>query len=170
MGCDIHMYIEYKKEKSSSWVNFGGKLNPGRDYLMFAIISGVRDYGKEYTMFNPKGLPSDLGGFTNAENLIYISDEVCDCGAEVACTLKSAIEWEKYGQKITYNQGKATWVTHPDWHSHSYLSYDEYKQVVYKYYSFQDRISKLEYKIVLDIMKSFIYNKCSVRIVFWFDN
>ncbi len=49
MGCDIHVFIEYSRkpelEKSTGrrfWDNFGARFNPGRDYLMFALLAGVR--------------------------------------------------------------------------------------------------------------------------------
>ena len=45
MGCDIHLYIEYKNKKvafdgyKDSWHSFGKQINPGRNYAMFALMA-----------------------------------------------------------------------------------------------------------------------------------
>ena len=45
MGCDIHLYIEYKNKKvafdgyKDNWHSFGQRINPGRNYAMFALMA-----------------------------------------------------------------------------------------------------------------------------------
>jgi len=49
MGCDIHLYIEYKSKKTefdgydSGWQSFGKSINPGRNYAMFGLMANVRN-------------------------------------------------------------------------------------------------------------------------------
>lgn len=56
MGCDIHCCIEYKS--SDHWWSLIPEFNPGRNYALFALMAGVRDYGdQKLKLFEPRGLP-----------------------------------------------------------------------------------------------------------------
>jgi hypothetical protein len=73
MGCDIHVYIE--KKKNGKWVPAQGFMDTGnwedgtldvpypdkqlddRDYLLFGFLAGVRDPTNQH--FEPKGFPKD---------------------------------------------------------------------------------------------------------------
>lgn len=61
MGADIHMMVEYLSftghDGAEHWDSFGGRLNPGRDYLFFGILAGVRDEGQ---IFPLRGMPDNL--------------------------------------------------------------------------------------------------------------
>lgn len=81
MGCDIHTYIEYKCHinKEEKWVdgNFYKKnlyfdgidesekeyeiVAPYRDrnYTLFSILAGVRNYADNKTICEPRGVPDD---------------------------------------------------------------------------------------------------------------
>lgn len=81
MGCDIHMYVEYKKKVNDNDVWVDGdyyKFNPyhktdkeepkldrmelygGRNYSLFSTLAGVRDYtDKMIPVSEPKGKPDD---------------------------------------------------------------------------------------------------------------
>jgi hypothetical protein len=85
MGCDIHMYVEYKKEmpikgvQQQKWVSgdyfkhnpykgidyddefFRIELYGNRNYALFATLAGVRDYSE------PKGMPDDCCEFVKKE-------------------------------------------------------------------------------------------------------
>lgn len=87
MGCDIHMYVEYKKdlpigesrEREEKWV-YGDYFMPNpyyriwptepefkrielkgsRNYSLFSTLAGVRDYsGDIKPVSDPKGIPDD---------------------------------------------------------------------------------------------------------------
>lgn len=171
MGCDIHMYIEYRDKKSdNSFISFGGNISPGRNYLMFGYLAkGTRsDLDKG---FEPKGLPSrdELGYNSKDDAYLYITKDGKD---EDETTLENALKWEKYGNKIIYQNDKSVWVEHPDWHTHSWLSLEEYKQALENYKNHPSAIGYKEpkYDAVLAAMQSLNDSGHEVRIVFWFVN
>lgn len=172
MGCDIHMYIEYaKKEDDSSkeirWRDFGGRINPGRNYRLFGIMSaGVRT-DSEFN-YEAKGIPDGLAYASRNDHLMYISDKEND----EYVTLELARSWEKYGCKIINDSnGNPTWVENPDHHSHSWLTTDEYEKAL-KFYNDNAEPGWVEpeYEAVLASMKRFEELGYNSRIVFWFDN
>lgn len=59
MGCDVHVMIEYDRfnDGGKSWWNFGGTINPGRDYEMFGHLAGVRCEDNEHLPL--RGLPEN---------------------------------------------------------------------------------------------------------------
>lgn len=168
MGCDIHMYIEYKGKDSDSFRDFGGRINPGRNYYMFGILSkGVRVVNKDG--IEPKGMPEyeSLSYSTRNDYQNYISEnEGDDC-----VTPERAAEWVKNGYS-TYTDERKVFVSNPDWHSHSWLTRDEYKKALDIYYSHAKAIynKEPEYEVVLACLNSFEENGYESRIVFWFDN
>lgn len=166
MGCDIHLYIEYRsKTNGQHWQNLGGRINPGRNYLMFGIMSkGVR-VESDFS-YQPKGMPIDAGYCSENDNRLYITDEEGEDNA----TLENALQWEKTGSKITRNgEGKPIWVEHPDWHSHSWLTTDEYREAL-KFYATCEDYPLSEYQVILAAMEKFEAMGSDARIVFWFDN
>lgn len=59
MGCDIHPYIEVKPSSSSRWLLYAEFWLP-RDYMMFALLAGVRRESKGTEgiyLYEAKGLP-----------------------------------------------------------------------------------------------------------------
>ncbi len=198
MGCDIHVYIEYRRKndtENNEWFGFGGKINPGRNYLMFSIMAGVRG---DFILFSPRGLPPDAGWEVNEDNYVYITD----FKGENCVDAKTAAEWVKHGSHYKNGvDGKPSWVSNPDWHSHSWLSFSEFKQVLDKYKELENKEWKISNKKRRELIKNckeelykdyltnpyphetipiyqVIYttlNKLEklgyeTRIVFWFDN
>lgn len=53
MGCDIHA-IKEKKDKYGYWINVGDP-EIGRNYEMFAVLAGVRNYNDITPISEPKG-------------------------------------------------------------------------------------------------------------------
>lgn len=87
MSCDIHMYTEIKRtiRDKEVWVNVDDfRINPyydgvdssetqfvhqdlygDRNYGLFTLLAGVRDYSeKTVPVSDPKGLPEDMSDFT----------------------------------------------------------------------------------------------------------
>lgn len=171
MGCDAHMYVEYRKKtfRENYWSNLGGKINPGRNYWMFGLIAGVRCEFEE--SLEPKGLPDNLGWYSEQDAHCYINDEYADDDNEYV-TLETAKKWEGYGEKIIYHTDGKPWkVTHPDWHSHTWLTTEEFKNVVNVYNEKdQGKNKEVEYEALLSLMQSLESNECEARLVIWFDN
>lgn len=173
MGCDIHLYLEYsKKEKvitpeKTRWDYFGGRINPGRNYLMFGIMSrGVRT--EPIFSIARKELPDDCGYASQDDSRIFISETPNNNYV----TMEKALQWEKRGCKLIPGaNGKIAWVEHPDWHSHSWLNTAEFKKVM-DFYNKETKGQRLEleYEVILAVMKKFEKLGFNARIVFWFDN
>jgi len=88
MGCDIHLYIEYKSKKTEfdgynpGWQSFGGSINPGRNYAMFGLMANVRNCysdGKLPVLVEPRGMPDDAAYSTAGDTRIYISETKRRC-------------------------------------------------------------------------------------------
>ena len=157
MGCDIHCYIEYKNKDRDSWGHFGGRINPGRHYRIFGRIAGVRASG-EFTQVAPlRGFPADAGPESSSDNHLYISEVEAEC----CCTLADAEKWVAQGTSKW--EDNKLFVSHPDWHSHTWLSADEFEKAI------QD-LGNEKYRAALAAMRSFEADGLDARIVIWFDN
>lgn len=84
MGCDIHLYLE--RLYDGKWVNidywqynrYYNEAEPdssepkmyhvgayqGRNYELFSILAGVRNYGRNKPIKQPRGLPVDISSVT----------------------------------------------------------------------------------------------------------
>jgi hypothetical protein len=191
MGADIHMYLEYTTKEELEeyqrgerrdrhgnpakpyWRNFGSRINPGRNYWMFGFLSkGVRtDFSDGLPA---KGLPEfdEMGYYTRIDSVSYISDEAT---SDNEVTLEKAMKWAQSGCKLHKNSsGKPQWVDHPDWHSHTWLTADEYEYAINKYKEYCESVGEIdnpiEYIALLSAMKTFEENGCATRLIIWFDN
>lgn len=169
MGCDIHAYVEYRNDYNDkeNWNNFGGRINPGRHYGVFAKLVGVCNYdGYDIKpLSEPKGLPTVLSWVVKYDNQIYITKEAESCANE--CTTEQAERWIKsgYSERVDENH-----VTHPDWHSHSWCTADELEEVFNDPKTQFNKEQEVEYVALLDLMRSFERQGKKTRLVFWFDN
>jgi len=57
MGCDIHFHQEVKI--NGTWHHYR-ELSIERNYRLFALMAGVRNYGKVEPVAEAKGLPEDI--------------------------------------------------------------------------------------------------------------
>jgi hypothetical protein len=185
MGCDIHMYIEYidknrkdeavKEGRKPYWFNFGDMFNPGRNYIMFAILAGVRGHYKD--SFEPKGkIPMDEMGWASRDDAyIYISKEPID--GEYSVNEEKALSLEKLGYEVIRRDGKPIRVQKSNVHTHSWMSTEELESAfeIYKVHASEEwgeEISvPIEYQALLAAMKTLEADgENEVRVVFWFDN
>lgn len=93
MGCDIHMYVEYKKKDSDKWENGDFfRLNPygylkgeskfsvvkihgDRNYSLFSTLAGIRDYTEKVKpVADPKDFPEDACKLVKNEFIKWDSD------------------------------------------------------------------------------------------------
>lgn len=184
MGADIHMYIEYASKTPSPhatprdkrwWSGFGGRNNPGRNYSLFGLIADVRD-ARHGALFDLRGLPNDAGWAVNEDAYLSINDELAD--EEGWCSLAQAEQWSRHGSEIEYyDNGKPWRVTHPDWHSHTWLTSDELAQIYARYAElFKDdpygggKVG-IEWLAILEAMRALESDGANdVRVICWFDN
>jgi len=171
MGCDIHGYLEYKTPDPDcdyTWRSFGGRINTGRQYGIFAKLAGVRNYYEIVPIVSPRGLPDKLGYEAEGDSRLYISGET----GEGHCTPENAARWVKDGgcQYVDDKDGKHIWVTHPDWHSHSWVTAAELEQVLQDPKVQASKENDSSYFALLAAMKELEHCGKIVRFVFWFDN
>jgi len=164
-------------------------------------MANVRNYysdGKLPVLVEPRGIPDDVGYIAKDDNQLYISENEGDNYT----TMERAEKWVESGSSkfIDNQEGKPIWVTHPDWHSHSWLTTSEFETIINKYLELEagwhkervDTHNKMaiqefiqsgswmyappvmkyepEYQVVLASMKRFEELGYDARIVFWFDN
>lgn len=59
MGCDIHVHVE--RRVNDVWEPVSGDFDPGRSYLLFGALAGVRN--QTFTCIaDPRGIPEDSCG------------------------------------------------------------------------------------------------------------
>jgi hypothetical protein len=56
MGCDIHLFVERKN--NGQW--HGEEMDCWRNYDLFSVLAGVRNYGDNEYIDVPRGLPDDI--------------------------------------------------------------------------------------------------------------
>lgn len=172
MGCDIHMYVEYSHKDSNYWQGFGGRINPGRNYGMFGVLAGVRGHFKD--SFTPKGIKDLELSYQCSDD--YYLDITEDGKGNNETTLERAYEWNKRcGCELKFHGEKPYRVQHPDWHSHSWMSVKELTKAfnIYKKMEKEEYGTgsvPIEYKVILNIMKTLEKGGYESRVVFWFDN
>ena len=185
MGCDIHAYIEYsssaykkmaeERKQPRHWRDFAKRISLDRNYVLFGLLSkGVRTEYPE--SLEAKGLPdmNELAMETKFELCLFVDDECYEKGYENYISKEEAQKWVDDGYSEFLNNG--TLVTCPDWHSHSWLTTEEFEIVLNNYKIIKTEITGYiddkfdNYKATLAAMKALQENDNDVRLVFWFDN
>jgi len=192
MGCDIHCYIEHQTapgEEWNRWCGFGGQINPGRDYRLFGHLAGVRDSVEP--LVPPRGLPADLDYTTHEDAWYWINHDPAAQDGDGQVCWETAQRYMKYGREtkgsyvpgtitrhidgvpqepfVQFHEaaGRPTHVSHPDWHTHSWLSTGELEEVFRRCYPDD---ADIRWGAILAAMKHFESHGYPARLVFWFDN
>lgn len=193
MGCDIHCYMEYKKAGDDRWCDFGGRINPGRNYWMFGAMAGVR--ADHIPHLEPKGCPADIASEAFEDYWTFITED----GGDGDCTPSQAERYMQYGSTL-WKAGEPlihNRVSSPDWHTHSWLTPDEFEIAIAAYLKasgYQINTPRLpmpaevatlatpelkdegaikylsEYWAILAALRCFEAQGHAARLVFWFDN
>lgn len=186
MGCDIHCYLERKDElqdKPHYW-SFGGCINPGRNYVLFTVLAGVRDYGDgPRPLFQPRGIAPHLGWNASDDLGLYVTMDEKQAEQEGWTTLERAARWVQQGKSkwMDYDKVLASndfpahvkypRVTDPDWHSHSWVTAAELKAAIDKVQNETPYKVSVEWKALLAALLVLGgENGENARMVFWFDN
>lgn len=172
MGCDIHAFVEYRVRNGQSdwekrWRPWGGQFRLLRYYEMFGALAGVR-CEQPHGLVPPRGFPSDPARESEDANTIYVIEDNQHPGGDGHQIHRSKAEkWVVSGSSEWTDETKK-WVTHPDWHSHSWLTAEELAKA---YKALSEPIeSSPEYLAILDAMECFERQGYETRLVFWFDN
>jgi len=181
MGCDIHAYIDYDWTRDDGEVFVWGFCHPNfrRDYSLFALMAGgIRDERQKQASYPVRGLPEKMSWATEGAYSLYVNDEDWAADAEGYCSREDAERWTK-----PYRDGgesSSVWmndehsrVSHPDWHTASWLYPDEFEDCISKYHAqFEQGSGKVQPEVdaILAAMRAFEARGHVVRLVFWFDN
>lgn len=169
MGCDVHAYLEY-----SSWDNREGEpywdclvANGGsRNYALFGLLAGVR--GSLNPVVEPRGLPEGKYSWAVAEaEFITISDDPRLLDDEGYCSRETALSWAEHGSEISEDGKK---VSHPDHHSHTWLTKDELAEALGRYITEVRESYGVEWTAMLAAMQAIEDTGNKTRLVLWFDN
>lgn len=172
MGCDIHLFIEYKVPSKfpnrETFYSFGGEMWRNRNYNIFAKLAGIRNGYNIKPISKPRGLPEDIGDEAKARNELFIFNSKNE--EEDYITPEEA---EKYIAQGSSKRIDENHIAHPDWHSHSWVTADELDQVfadpLVDFYKYPDCVD-YAWIAIRDTLRSFEKQGCQARIVFWFDS
>lgn len=162
MGADVHIYPEYavKYDDKLSWLPLSGRIHGSRDYGLFGKLAGVRG---GQALICPRGLPADAGYEARNDNQLFVYD-----AAESSEYVKSetAAAWVANGSS-EYTDETKKWVTHPDWHSHTWLTAAEFRRVLE---APSEHAHSDSYWALLAMLEEMERRGKNARLVLWFDN
>lgn len=177
MGTDIHAYLDYDfpSDCSDSVGTSGfGRFRISRDYTLFSLIAGVR--GGFEPVVEPRGLPEKVSYQVENDNRLYVLDEGAEeVYEEGVVSRQTAEEWVDDGSSKYMPGSDKRFVTHPDWHTHTWLTTAELKEVLRRYdtdltpWRWGDTVMTL--KALIGAMEGI--ESCAgykARLVVWFDN
>ena len=163
MGCDIHGYIESRPnlEHNQNYWHKDADLHLGRNYAMFGFLAGVR--GLNEPIVEPRGF--DDNSSLKWEYCLRVNDEQYSQDAEGYTSKERADKYVAGG----YSRMIGEMVTHPDWHTASWLTADEMKKVLLAYKETYTDL-RMKYDAMWDAVLAMLKCIPNSRFVFWFDN
>lgn len=157
MGCDIHMFAEYRDPKRPDhWWSFSDdELEGPRDYALFGALAGVRS--SDLGIAPDRGVPQDAS-WSVADHYTYFVYPKPSPGSR-------SVTPEEAARYRPFNDSR---VICPDWHSASWATPDEYERAL----SDSGRLWKPAdiYFAHLAAAREMERRGYEVRFVFWFDN
>lgn len=169
MGCDIHAYIEFQeyedKDGNPMYWNWSGRVWFSRNYWLFELMAGVRGDNK---LYEPRGIPEHLSWMVQDEYTLRPVPSSSSAN-EGECTIENAHSWIANGLSEWVNEDHRR-ITHPDWHTPSWLNVAEMEHV-YGEYLKSRHPSEPRVEAIIAAMKALNQNTPDKsRLVFWFDN
>lgn len=135
-------------------------------------MAGVRGSGA--ALVQPRGIPPDLAYKAADDWHITINDDLAAQDHEGCTSLATATQWVKtLGCEIVYDVAKKPWrVTHPDWHTPSWLTLSELGEALAKIkQELSDSADICQYDAALAALRALEHGgQNEARLVFWFDN
>jgi len=119
MGADIYVHIEVINPRVKS-IDHVAEVDIERDYLLFALLAGVRNDPRETSdsrpVASPKGLPTPVSLPTLLACTIEVDDELSELEVDCYCSRAEADGWVEKGTS-EYTDETRTRVTDPDRHT-----------------------------------------------------
>jgi len=168
MGCDIHAYIEHYSKKDlltgKCFVDsYCGRINFGRDYLMFGLLAGVRSL--EAPVVPTRGLPTNPPLSWECATEYYlrvVGDEEYETAKRdllgqrlISKSKLDQVNTSYYGGKL--QPDSQNMIPDPDYHSITWLTLDELimvrKRYLLEYIQFYDELSGISNKKKKELIK-----------------
>jgi hypothetical protein len=133
VSTELYFNLEAREGNRGKWWHWA-RVRLSQDYLLFNLLAGVRrDHPgmPDVESMPVKGLPSDVTELTLEEDALTVDDQAAELEVPDTCTKAAADAWVREGRSRLLHNGYA--VTHPDFHSHSWLSSDELHVVAERY-------------------------------------
>lgn len=164
MGCDIHLHTERKIK--GKWVNLNSDLGVHRNYTLFAILAGVRNYDYNIPINSAKGVPADASN----EYLDAVNEMEGDGHNHSYLTLQEILDYlpdaqVKYGGMISKDQSDKLYAGELP---NSWCQSTSDTSYVYREW-FTPETSLIHMVDNLKLLQCDVTNT-DIRIVFFFDN
>ena len=181
MGADIHAYVEYSDFKTAEGEDYWSAVTDNfgsRNYYLFGLLAEVRGEGP--ALFPVRGLPDGrLSYQAEGAYWLYVTDNPELANHDSYTSRDRAERWvaENGSRADRDDDGKLRRISHPDWHSHSWLATEELAAVLDHYaanvtdrYAERPGEAPVEWRAILAAMRVFEAAGKKARVVFWFDN
>lgn len=151
LGCDIHAFIEYSVGKYGMTPCFA-EVDIDRNYLLFSLMAGVRNYAGVEPVAPPRGIPQDLSWWAKDRYTEWVPE---------ADRQKKAAE-----PSVRWWDEEKTRIVNPDWHTPSWLTARELHCVKAHYFQIDAQL----WPVTMDAVVAAMEALPDARLVFWFDN
>lgn len=147
-----------------------GRIRLSQDDRLFALLAGVRsdnisDLQIECLM--PKGLPDDVTELSLEEGSFTVDDDAAKLEIPDTCSRADADRWVNDDKSRYIHNGYS--VTHPAFHSHSWVTIEELKLALGRYQSCGGKDGIAVLNSVIAMMVSLANDGIESRAVFWFE-
>ncbi len=198
MGCDKHLYVERRRNINNKdvWFNCDNwRLNPyhdeenepkyeiahlydDRNYRLFSVLAGVRNYSENEPIAQPRGLPSDVSDATKAQSDHWDGDghthswftlkEVKDYFAKHPKVKYSGIMTPENAAKVDAGEMPYAWCQGSTDTSLVHREWEFEDRPLKRLISLIDERKRDEFRVFGD--DEGLKLDAKIRIVFWFDN
>lgn len=167
MGCDIHLYVEYRKKNSNRNWESSGTVMPNcgdRIYGMFAVMANVRNYDNLEQIVPDRGYPMDATYSTDNAYFCEISEDELHEDS----FYHASVVTKKVGKRTLYMREDI------DYHSANWCTASELEECIN--FIFKDESgnwseSSIEWLALLGAMKGYeMSGEFECRAVYWFDS
>lgn len=168
MGCDIHLFVQYKSNSSHDWGDVSrGEFRLGQDYLLFGCLcQGVR---VDVDGAIPgRGIPEDIPITASGAVFNNFYWPLHDDGEG---EYVGSYSWAKLGSHEVRIIKGSEWVINPDYHHFSWITSTELLAAIQLYRQMSpNKLGDVLISSILEMMWRIELAGYQTRIVFAFDN